>query len=172
MVTFFNRCAHNEVTGYQWMRQFNKNSAALAYVCITDWYYLFKSVSWSVPGFLHHDCQPHRVTSGRITSSQLLHTKLKRESLSVSDCRSEGLGFKAHQSCDTSQPWPASTQSWECYGPSGKAGATQLSFIHFTNASLRVLLLIIWPTLQVPQFPGLVNPGIIMTGSMVCGPVK
>ena len=32
--------------------------------------------------------------------------------------------------------------------------------------------LIIWPTLQVPQFPGLVNTGIIVTVSMVCGPVK
>ena len=31
--------------------------------------------------------------------------------------------------------------------------------------------LITWPTLQVPQFPGLVNTGIIMTGSVVCGPV-
>ena len=48
--------------------------------------------------FLHHDCQPHRVTSGRITRSQLLHTKLKHESLSASDCRLEGLGFESHQS--------------------------------------------------------------------------
>ena len=32
--------------------------------------------------------------------------------------------------------------------------------------------LITWPTLQVPQFPGLVNTGIIMTVSVVCGPVK
>ena len=32
--------------------------------------------------------------------------------------------------------------------------------------------LIIWPTLQVPQFPGLVNTGIIVTVSVVCGPVK
>ena len=28
----------------------------------------------------------------------------------------------------------------QCYGPSGKAGATQPSFIHFMDASLRVLL--------------------------------
>ena len=34
----------------------------------------------------------------------------------------------------------APTQSWKCYGPSGKAGTTQLSFIHFTDASFRVLL--------------------------------
>ena len=27
-------------------------------------------------------------------------------------------------------------QSWECYGPSGKAGTTQPTFIHVTNASL------------------------------------
>ena len=33
-----------------------------------------------------------------------------------------------------------SYQSWECYGPSGKTGTTQPSFIHFTDASLRVLL--------------------------------
>ena len=32
--------------------------------------------------------------------------------------------------------------------------------------------LITWPTLQVPQFPGLVNTGIIVTVSVVCGPVK
>ena len=32
--------------------------------------------------------------------------------------------------------------------------------------------LIIWPTLQVPQFPGLVNTGIIVTVSVVCSPVK
>ena len=34
--------------------------------------------------------------------------------VSASDCGSEGLGFESHQ------PWPAPTQSWECYGPSGK----------------------------------------------------
>ena len=38
------------------------------------------------------------------------------------------------------RPWPAPTQSWECYGPNGKAGTTQPSFIHFTDAFLRVLL--------------------------------
>ena len=32
--------------------------------------------------------------------------------------------------------------------------------------------LITWPTLQVLQFPGLVNTGIIVTVSVVCGPVK
>ena len=32
--------------------------------------------------------------------------------------------------------------------------------------------LITWPTLQVPQFLGLVNTGIIVTVSVVCGPVK
>ena len=32
--------------------------------------------------------------------------------------------------------------------------------------------LITWPTLQVPQFPGLVNTGIIVTVSVVCGPAK
>ena len=32
--------------------------------------------------------------------------------------------------------------------------------------------LITWPTLQMPQFQGLVNSGIIMTVSVVCGPVK
>ena len=34
------------------------------------------------------------------------------------------------------------------------------------------VVLITWPTLQVPQFPGLVNTGIIVTVSVVCGPVK
>ena len=32
--------------------------------------------------------------------------------------------------------------------------------------------LITWPTLQVPQFPGLVNTRIIMTVNVICGPVK
>ena len=56
------------------------------------------------------------------------------------DCGSEGLGFESHQSCGIFQPWPTPTQRWECNGPNGKAGTTQLSFIHFMDASLRVLL--------------------------------
>ena len=61
--------------------------------------------------------------------------------VSVLDCGSETLGFESHQShVGGFQPWPAPTQSWECYGPSGKAGTTQLNFIHFADASLRVLL--------------------------------
>ena len=31
------------------------------------------------------------------------------------------------------------TQSWQCCGPSGKAGTTELSFTHFTEVSLRML---------------------------------
>ena len=60
--------------------------------------------------------------------------------VSASDCGSEGLGFESHQSCGIFRPWPAPTQSRECYGPNGKAGTTQPSFIHLTDASLRVLL--------------------------------
>ena len=37
------------------------------------------------------------------------------------------------ESRDIFQPWPASTRSWECCGPSGKAGITQLSFISVNN---------------------------------------
>ena len=37
----------------------------------------------------------------------------------------------------------ALTQSWECYGPHGKAGTTQPTFMHFTDTSLRVLLLLL-----------------------------
>ena len=49
--------------------------------------------------------------------------------VSTSHCRSEGLGFESHQSGGGFQPWLSPTQSWECYGPSGKAGTTQPSFI-------------------------------------------
>ena len=42
--------------------------------------------------------------------------------------------------CNGTSDWPAPTHSWECYVPNGKAGITQLHFIHFTDASLRVLL--------------------------------
>ena len=57
--------------------------------------------------------------------------------VSASECGS-CLGFESHQNrAGFSQPWPAPTQSWECYGPSGKAGTTKPSFIHFTGASLR-----------------------------------
>ena len=63
--------------------------------------------------------------------------------VSASDCGSEGLGFESHQShVGFFGPGRLSGQSWECYGPSGKAGTTQPSFIHFTDASFRVLLML------------------------------
>ena len=65
-------------------------------------------------------------------------------------------------------PPPASTQSWECYGPSGKAGTTQLSFIHFMDASLRVMLSNTRGA-AVPE-PG--DTGIIMKACVVCSPVS
>ena len=52
----------------------------------------------------------------------------RRVVVSTSDCESEGLGFESHQShVGICQPWQALTQSWECYGPSGKA---ELHFLH------------------------------------------
>ena len=48
----------------------------------------------------------------------------------------------------------ASTQSWECYGPSGKAGTTQTSLVHSRDASLRVLL-----KLPVTNTAGAAVPG-------------
>ena len=61
--------------------------------------------------------------------------------VSTLECGSEGLGFESYQSqCWIFQPWPAPTQSWECFGNSGKAGTTQPSFTYFADASLRVLL--------------------------------
>ena len=71
------------------------------------------------------------------------------------------------ESCVIFQPW---LQSWECYGPTGKAGTTQPSFIHFTSLTESVAL-IAWPG-NTAAGPGLVNPGIIMTISAVRGPVK
>ena len=59
------------------------------------------------------------------------------------------------------------------HGPNGKAGATQPNLSHplhdcvSDNAAL-----ITRTTLQVPQFPGQVNTGIIMTVSVVCVSVK
>ena len=62
--------------------------------------------------------------------------------VSASKCKS-GLGFQSHQShVGFFQPWLAPTQSWECYGPNGKAGTTQLSFIHFNDESLKSVALI------------------------------
>ena len=87
--------------------------------------------------------------------------------VSALGCRLEDLGFESYQSyVGFFQPWPAPTQSWKCYGLSGKAGTTQPSFIHFMNVSEGVALTT-WPTLQVLQFPGLINTGLIMTACQV-----
>ena len=63
--------------------------------------------------------------------------------VSALDCGLEGLWFdfesyQRHE--EIFQPELAPTQSWMCYGPSGKAQTTQMSFICFKGASLRVLL--------------------------------
>ena len=62
---------------------------------------------------------------------------------SVSDCRSEDLGFESHQSHNRGIFFLALAGSYLELGAlwvNGKAGTTQPSFIHFTDASLRVLL--------------------------------
>ena len=81
---------------------------------------------------------------------------------SAMDCGS-GLGFKSHQSYGIFQPWLAPAQNRECHGPNGKAGTTE-------GCVFESVALITGPTLQVLQFPGLVNTGIIMTLSVICGP--
>ena len=54
------------------------------------------------------------------------------------------------------------------HGPNGKAGTTQLSFIHFMDASLRVILCNTRGA-TVPE-PG--DTGIIMKASVVCSPAS
>ena len=76
-------------------------------------------------------------------------------------CSAFEWGLEAHQLCGIFQPWPASAQTWECYWSSGKAGTTQLSFIHLVGVSLvRVMLFSTWQTPQGLQFLGLVNTRI------------
>ena len=61
--------------------------------------------------------------------------------LARSDCGSEGLGFESHQShVGFFGPGRLLPRAGSAMGPSGKAGTTQPSFIHLTDASLRVLL--------------------------------
>ena len=61
--------------------------------------------------------------------------------VSASDCESEGLGFESHPShVGFFNPGRLLPRAGSAMGPVGKAGTTQLSFIHSTDASLRVLL--------------------------------
>ena len=61
--------------------------------------------------------------------------------ISASDCGSEGLGFESHQShVGFFIPGRLLPRAGSAMGPVGKAGTTQPSFIHVTDASLRVLL--------------------------------
>ena len=63
--------------------------------------------------------------------------------VSASDCGSEGLGFESHQShVGFFGPGRLLPRAGSAMGPSGKAGTTQPSFIHLTDASLRVFALI------------------------------
>ena len=69
--------------------------------------------------------------------------------------------------------WDFSAQSWEFYESNGKAGTTQLRFIHITDASLRVLLKLLDQNCRpVRQFGAWLTHGIIITISEVCDPVK
>ena len=127
--------------------------------------------------FACHMPQPLRSLVQEVRAHIARRTRSERQTgphsavVSASDCGSEGLGFESHQSHvgHTTNSWLL-PRAGSAMGPVWKAGTTQPSFIHFTDASWRAL--ITWPTLQMPQFPGLVNTGIIMTVSMVCGPVK
>ena len=61
--------------------------------------------------------------------------------VSASDCGSEGLGFESHQShVGFFSPGRLLPRAGSAIGPVGKAGTTQPSFVHFTDASFRVLL--------------------------------
>ena len=73
-------------------------------------------------------CKPRRLITWTLT--KMSHDTGPRSAVvSASDLPS-GVRIPS-ESCGIFRPWPAPTQSWECYGPSGKAGTTQPSFIHF-----------------------------------------
>ena len=78
------------------------------------------------------------------------------------------------ETCGIFQPWPAPTQSWECYGPSGKGWNHTAKLHPLHRCVFESVAVITWPTLQVPQFLGLVNIRIIitLTVSLVCSPVS
>ena len=69
------------------------------------------------------------------------HTGPRSVAVSASDCGSEGLGFESHQShAQCFSPGRLLPRYGSARGPVGKAATTQPSFMHFTDASLRVLL--------------------------------
>ena len=90
----------------------------------------------------------------------------------ASDCGSEALWFKSHEPCGIVQPWLAPKQNWENYGSSGKGWDHTAKLYPLHRCVFESVALMIWPTLHVLQFPGLVNRGTIMTVSVVCGPCQ
>ena len=91
--------------------------------------YLFTCISFplqgSVPEYLYTNRGPWCATVFQWKGNRCVNVINKMlTSISASDCGLEGLGFKSHQSCWIFQPWPAPAQSWECYGPMGKASLT------------------------------------------------
>ena len=58
----------------------------------------------------------------------------------ASDCKSESLGFESIRVMWDFSPLAGSFPELGVLWAQWKAGTTQLSFIHFTDASLRVLL--------------------------------
>ena len=95
----------------------------------------------------HHYDASHTFKAGISCSSGMCVSRVNQTGppsavVSASDCGLEGGVRIPSESCGIFRPWPAPTQSWECYGPNGKAGTTQPSFIHFTDASEGVALII------------------------------
>ena len=86
--------------------------------------------------------------------------------VSTSDCGPGGRGSNPSRVTagfsSLIDPYPG----WVRYGPNGEAGTTQPSFIHDTDATLRVPRKFLkyrgflWSTPQVPQFPDKVDAKI------------
>ena len=76
------------------------------------------------------------------------------------------------ESCGLFQSWLAPTQGGDCCGPNREAWsnsqASSTSWMYIFEGVVLITAL----SLEVPQFLVLVKTGIMITVSMICGPVK